>query len=94
MAPVLREITDTLRGGHRVWLVGSRATLRPKLSPPSIPPTQRWSPYLNYWSAQLAICLQDHAQQEEALEISADEPVCHLENLPVRKFSGYKSGAE
>jgi len=94
MAPVLREITDTLRGGHQVWLVGSRATLRPKLPPPSIPPTKLWSSYLNYWGAELAICLQDHAQQEGVLEISGYGPVCHLEDLPVRRFSGYKSSAE
>jgi hypothetical protein len=94
MAPVLRGITDTLRDGHQVWVVGSRATLRPKLPPPPAPPAKLWSSYLNYWSAQLAICLQDHALQEEALEIPAAQPVCHLENLPLLRFSGYKSGAE
>ena len=94
MAPVLREITDTLHDGHSVWVVGSRATLRPKLPPPSVPPGKLWSSYLNYWSAQLAVCLQDHALQEQVLEMPAAGPVCHLENLPVQRFSGYESGAE
>ena len=94
MAPVLREITNTLHGGHSVWVVGSRATLRPKLPSPSVPPGKLWSLYLNYWSVQLAICLQDLALQEQVLEIPAAGPVCHLENLPVQRFSGYKPSVD
>ena len=40
MAPLLREITDTLRGGNSVWMVGNMAVMRPKQSPSSEPPTK------------------------------------------------------
>jgi uncharacterized membrane protein YsdA (DUF1294 family) len=95
MAPVLREITDTLRGSNSVWTVGNMSAMRPEqlLSPSSLP-IKRWGPYINYWSAQVSAHLQDHALQEQALEISMDEPVSHLENLRVQRFSGYRSNAD
>jgi hypothetical protein len=94
MAPVLREITDTLRGSNSVWIVGNMITTRPDQPPPWSPSAKWWVPYLIYWSAQVTTCLQDHALQEQLLEISADGPVSHLENLPVRRFSGYRSKAK
>lgn len=90
MAPVLREITSTLRGSNSVWIVGRMAAAPPKpLSPPA-PQTHEWLPYLNYWNAQVMVLLQDHALREGVLEIPANGPVNHLENLPVLRFSGYK----
>jgi hypothetical protein len=91
MAPVLREITDTLRNSNSVWTVGSLADMRPKqLLPPSGLPVNQWGPHLKYWNAQITEHLQHHASQEQVLEISVDGPVNRLENLPVRRFSGYK----
>ncbi|MFZ0826964.1 MAG: hypothetical protein WAO02_06045, partial [Verrucomicrobiia bacterium] len=92
MAPVLREITDTLRSSNSVWIVGNMLIMRPEqLLSPSALPIKRWGPYINYWSAQVTAQLQDHALQEQALEMPADGLVNRLENLPVRRFSGYKS---
>jgi hypothetical protein len=90
MAPVLREITSTLHSSNSVWIVGYMAVVPPKpLSPPA-PQTHEWLPYLNYWSAQVMVLLQDHALQKRILEIPVNGPVNHLENLPVVRFSGYK----
>ena len=94
MAPVLREIAATLRGSHSVWMVGNMAIMHPNQSPPAAQSTRWWLAYFNYWSAQVTVYLQDHALQEQVLEISVDEPVNLLENLPVRKFSGYRPNAD
>ena len=94
MAPVLREITSTLRGSNSVWIVGLMAGVPQKpLSPPA-PQTRTWLPYLNYWSAQVMVLLQDHALREGVLDIPVNEPVNFLENLSVLRFSGYKPDAD
>ena len=94
MAPVLREITSTLRGSNSVWIVGRMAAVPPKpLSPPA-PQTHEWLPYLNYWNAQVMVLLQDDALREGVLEIPMNEPVSFLENLSVLRFSGYKPDAD
>ena len=94
MAPMLREITSVLRGSNSVWIVGRMAAVPSKpLSPPA-PQTQEWLPYLNYWNAQVMVLLQDDALREGVLEIPMNEPVSFLENLSVRRFSGYKPDAD
>jgi hypothetical protein len=35
-----------------------------------------------------------HALQAQVIKIPVDGPVCRLENLPLIRFSGYKSGAD
>jgi hypothetical protein len=93
MAPVLREITNTLRSSNSVWIVGNMAVVPPKpLSPPA-PQTHEWLPYLNYWNAQVMVLLQDQALQEGVLEIPVNGPVSFLENLSILRFSGYKPDA-
>ena len=89
VAPVLREMADTLRGGNSVWMVGNMAIMRPGQSSPARS-TKWWLAYLNYWSAQVTVYLQDHAQQEQILEMPLAEPVSQFEKLPVRRFSGYR----
>jgi len=94
LAPLLRDVANTLRSGNNVWLVGNRSAQYPKPQTPAVPPAKLWSRYLNYWDAQLTIFLQDHAQQDQILEIPVNGPVSHLENMPVLKFSGYKAGPD
>jgi hypothetical protein len=92
MAPVLHEITDTLQGSNNVWLVGNMIVVHPKPSPDL--PVKRWGEYMNYWSGQVTAHLMGHALYGSAIEIPVSGPVNHLENLPVLRFSGYKSNAE
>ena len=94
MTPVLREITSTLRSGNSVWIVGGMAVVPAKQLPPPAPQTQGWQTYVNYWSAQVMVLLQDHALQKRILEIPVNGPVNRLENLPVARFSGYKPDAD
>jgi uncharacterized membrane protein YsdA (DUF1294 family) len=87
MAPVLREITDTLRGSNSVWVVGNMAIMHPKQPPPP------GMPVIWYWSAEVMVHLRGHASKEQILELSVNGPVSAFENLPVVRFSGYKSDA-
>ena len=93
MAPVLRKITDTLRGGNSVWLVGQMMVGIPKPLPEPAPQTREWLPYLNYWNAQAVVLLQDQARQKRILDIPVNGPVSIFENLSATRFSDYKSDA-
>ena len=100
MAPVLREITNTLLSGNSVWVVGYVKVVQPNQLSPLLPPppglpTKYWlRPYSDYWSAQVMALLLGHALQGCVIEIPVDWPVSHLENLPVLRFSDYKSAAD
>ena len=93
MVPVLRELTNTLQSGHSVWMVGNMSATRPNPLPPDQPLTW-YGPYVMYWSAQVSAVLLDHALHEDILDIPTGGPVCCLENLPLIRFEGYKSGPD
>jgi len=92
MAPVLREVTNTLQSGHSVWLVGYQLNIHPN-RPPSDQSVKSYGPYGIYWSAQVTTVLLDHALQKKDFEIPVNRLVSHLENLPLAQFKGYKSDA-
>jgi hypothetical protein len=98
MAPVLRAITSTLQRSNVVWLVGDIPIARPNPLPPPLPPLPPGLPtgwwlggYLGNWISQVEAHLLRHAQHELVLEIPVEGPVSRFENLPVSRFSGYKS---
>ena len=93
MDPVLLEITNTLRGGHNVWLVGNMSDRSP-VPPPANQPVKWFGSYITYWTAQVTATLLGHAQQERVVEIPMDVPASCFENLPLVRFSGYKTGAD
>jgi hypothetical protein len=86
MTQVLLAITNTLRGSHQVWVVGNMFPVCPKPAP-----TIWFGTYQTYWSGQVTECLTTHALQFQTLAISGNAPVFDLENLPLFRFSGYKS---
>ena len=104
MVPVLQEVTNTLRQGHSVWVVGSipfapLPKLPPKptsLPPPPLKLSTRWwlGSYLYYWNQQVATHLYEFALQEQTQQIPAPGPVNSLEDVFVVRFSGYKPGTE
>ncbi len=92
MAPVLRDIADTLRAGKNVWMVGEPVPLRSdQLAPFSSLPAGQWVPHIIYWSTETIMFLRDHSLQQQLLDIPMDEPVNLLEDSPLLKFSGYKN---
>jgi hypothetical protein len=103
MAPVLHEISTTLRHGKSVWLIGSTPFARPKgppaptppPPPPSKMPTRWWlGAYLYWWNRQVATLLLEQALYEQAQTIPVPGPVNGLEKVSVVRFSGYKPGPE
>lgn len=104
MTPVLHAITNTLTGGHHVWVVGSIPIARSKNAPPgptplpplpSEMPTQWWySSYLYWWNKQVTTLLLDHAQQGETETIATPGPVNDFEDVSVLRFTGYKPDVE
>jgi hypothetical protein len=96
VAPMLADVTDTLRTGGAVWVVG---LVRPDPSereiaslplPPALP-TKWWlAPYFSTWSSQLTVHLAATASRTQTLDIPMALPVSSLENLPVYRFSGYR----
>jgi hypothetical protein len=95
MIPVLQAITNTLRAGHDVWLVGEVSSPRPF---PPAPQARQWTksylPYVFYWDAQLSATLTDHAVQRKILDIPVGQRVYRLEDVPLMRYSGYKSGEQ
>ena len=104
MTPVLAAITNTLTGGHHVWLVGSIPIARsedappgptPLPPPPSEMPTGWWmGSYFHWWNQQVTTLLLDHAQQGKVETIAAPGPVSHFEDALVVRVTGYKPGTE
>lgn len=104
MVPVLHEITDVLRGGNSVWLVGSIPFEPPQKLPakPTPPPplpagmsTKWWlGSYLYWWNQQVATHLFKYALQRQSQTIPAPNPVNNLEEVSVVRFSGYRPDAQ
>jgi hypothetical protein len=91
MAPVLHQVTDTLRSSNTVWVVGYLSPVRPEeLPPPAEMPAIQWGPHIKYWNAQFTDQVRDHALKEQIVDISGNGSVSRLENLPLQRFWGYK----
>lgn len=93
MSSVLHSITNTLQAGNAVWLVGNMVVEHPRPSPASGLPFKLFRTYVNYWSGEVAVLLVNHARHEQVVDTPVDKPVCALENLPLIRFTGYKSGS-
>ena len=92
MTPVLRDIINALKEGHRVWMVGKMAPGLPGLPPPTCPPVRYVGTYFDYWNAQVSAALLDHAWWKKAWNVPAGGPVSCTENLPLTEFGGYRAG--
>jgi hypothetical protein len=104
MVPILRAMTDTLRSGNSVWVVGSIPIERPKnlsstpVPPPPPPPklaTKWWlGAYVYWWNQQAITLLFQDALHAQTQQLSVPGPVNCLEDVSVTRFSGYKPAAE
>ena len=83
IAPVLRQITQTLQSGHHVWILAAHDWMGipgPGMTPPaSLPPPPLkdtgWAdwPYTHVWAAQIACFLSDHSTQFGKLKSLSSE---------------------
>ena len=94
--PLLEKMTQTLKSGHRLWLVGvfpdQRGGEQPAALPPAPLPTSGWycTPYTITWGQQVSYLLKSHVLQAKVLPTGADRPVNPNENMPVVVVSGWR----
>ncbi len=93
---VLEAVRRTLRGGHRVWLVGQLRFPPPGQAPPVLPPAPSsaagWHdlPYVESWSMQLGAMLRDHAGTLARVPVPSPDPVSPLENMTLAVAAGWR----
>jgi hypothetical protein len=96
IASVLEKIENTLKAGHRVWLVGGLPFLGKGQWPLKLPPAPQsqwgWNRdvYSESWGQQAAYLLQSHATKAEVLPPMIAQAVNVFENLPVVRVEGWK----
>jgi hypothetical protein len=93
---VIDLLGRTLRGGHRVWLVGGVGLSRSRAPVIPLPPAprSRWGwydlPYTISWSRQAGAYLQAHTVQWQGMRLSGGDPIDPLEHLPLLVAYGWK----
>ncbi len=96
MAKVLSQATMALQKGNNVWVVGHVPLVKSgePPAPPLLPSEQNgcyFGPYVGYWAAQLSAHLFGSAAQTHTVTTTFDRPINLFEDLPLLRFSGYKS---
>jgi hypothetical protein len=96
IAPLLERVAQTLRSGHRVWLVGGLPFLQPGERVEVLPPAPRgpagWAaaPYVTSWGMQVAALLQQRAQGLEEVAVPAGRPVNPFEDVALVVARGWR----
>ena len=94
--PVLEKVTETLKSGHRLWLIGvfpdPREVDEPAVPPPAPHASSGWycAPYIVTWGRQISYLLKLHVLQAEVIPTGAGRPVNPYENLPLVVVSGWR----
>jgi hypothetical protein len=94
VTPVMERVAQTLRSGHRVYLVGALEFIpvdllqrgwKPVALPPPPLPETGWNdaPYLSIWSRQVAYALETTATSLKQVPVPVDGPVNGFENEPL-----------
>jgi hypothetical protein len=96
MNPLLGRIAETLKSGHRVWVVGTIVVPRENRLPPIIPPAPNrpvgWSEgdYQLSWSMQVGHFLVTHAMRRQVVDIPVSQTVNPFENAILAQFDGWQ----
>jgi len=94
--PVERQIIDTLKSGHRVWLAGGLPMPGKGKAAPELPPAPNsrvgWNhdAYSYVWALQAGELLQTHAARSARVDLQLDRQVSPYENLPLYVVEGWK----
>lgn len=93
--PLLQRVSQTLKAGRRVWIVGSMQFLRPGETPGMLPPAPHsqygWflAPYQELWTRQIAFLLQSHATKVGQTPVPALGPVQQYEDVQLLTVEGW-----
>jgi hypothetical protein len=96
IAPVERQILDTLKAGHRVWLAGGLPMMKKGKPVPELPPAPNspvgWDhdAYSYVWAMQIGELLQNRAAQMARVELPLEGQVNKFENLPLLVVQGWR----
>jgi hypothetical protein len=96
LAPTLQTMTETLQGGHAIWLVGPvdflPAGQKPRAIAPATEETKkaRTPDFSQMWSEQTGFFLQTHGGHFERVQVSNNKPVSRYENLPLSVIRGWR----
>ena len=96
MKPVLDRISDTLRTGHNVWIVGGLPLLRPEEAPGELPPPPHpavgWneSSYTRVWLRQVSRLLLSKAKGVQQVPLPTRAVVSEFESLPLTRIWGWR----
>ncbi len=96
IAPVLSEISTTLKSDGSVWLVWWGMNFPPEDDLPQLPPAPNsiygWSEvaYTKSWAYQFADFLLSHSVQSSVLPSLTDEPINPYENCTILIFQGWR----
>ncbi|EEF60114.1 hypothetical protein [Pedosphaera parvula] len=94
---VLDKITETLKSGNRVFLVGGLTYPPPNQKPPSLPAAPNgpagWSstPYQKLWSLEAGYFVQSHVQQYKDFIVAPEEGTVNpAEYMPLTVVQGWR----
>ena len=94
--PVLAAMSDALKSGNRVWLVG-RPPFLPEGQPPASLPSAPYGelgwysgPYQHNWALQVGYYIRTHAVYGEDILVRVDNPVSGSENPQVMLVQGWR----
>jgi hypothetical protein len=93
---LLTRMSETLRSGNRLWLVGEFPALPKGRSveprPPAPDPRSGWNsyPYVSNWAAQTDRLVRTHACRVEPVPVSTTGPVNPYENLMLQVAQGWQ----
>ncbi len=96
MDPVLDRMAESLRAGHRVWLVGGLPALQgaqpPAPLPPAPNPATGWQngPYLLAWGQQANYFLASHARRSDRVPIPGEASASSYERVSLFVVSGWR----
>jgi hypothetical protein len=97
LRPIFEQVEQTLRSGHKVWLVGEAPVPPPNKPAPSLPrvvdPKSKWrgSPaFYSVWVMQVTHFLSSHQTGGAKLALDKFGPVSDFEDMPVQSVSGWK----
>ena len=91
LADVRAAIQQTLKAGHRVWIVGGARPLDPNMPRlgPAPNPYFGWAGYMSYWSMEIGSFLSEHAGSGQVV-IEPMANVNDAENVPLLVADGWK----
>lgn len=91
LSDVRSEIQQTLKAGHRVWIVGGARPLDPNMPHlgPAPNPYFGWAGYMSYWSMEIGSFLNEHVSNGQVV-VEPMPDVNDGENVPLLVASGWK----